>query len=530
MNKLFTRTISAALLIAATAVTATAQTEEFTVGTGDATRSTSPVNMYNWDRVSQSQVIYPADKLTAIEGKTISALKFFMQPAISKDYAGADIEVYMGTVEESSFADPYAFTATDKLVKVYSGTESFTKGAAEWNLKLSTPFKYAGGNLALLISNAKGKYLRVYFRGDLTDNVQSINKGSSSIGGEKFLPLTTFVCGEASGPGAALSTDAVTFPMAVAGDGATVRTVRLTNTGTTTLSGPVTLSGSDAFSVSPAEIADLQPGESAELSFTFAPTEGGSFTAEASVALGETLNFTVTLSGNAYTVPTGTRTVFNATNFNTALPQGWTPYALELTTAGDFSAATTEYTEFPSTARFESRTLAQSPMILWNHGNPMPYTDQYQRYFYLVSPASQGKLWLRAIASESAAVGSFVQAFAATETADGLSIGNELEIAWDEALNNTSWATGTVTVPTGTRVALLMKYAGLSVAVDNTTDGVDNIAADNGQENADGSFILYDLSGKAVRSGADAKCALDGMKPGFYILRSGNTTRKMVVR
>ena len=103
-------------------------------------------------------------------------------------------------------------------MKVYSGTESFSKDAAEWNLKFTTPYKYTGGNLALFISNAKGKYLRVYFRGDITDNVQSLYKTHGSASGETFLPLTTFVCGEASGPGASVSDEAIAFPMAVVGD------------------------------------------------------------------------------------------------------------------------------------------------------------------------------------------------------------------------------------------------------------------------------------------------------------------------
>ena len=117
MKKIFTRFLTVALLAAATTLSASAQTEEITVGTGESTKSTSPVNMYNWDRVGQSQVIYPADKLTALEGKTISALKFYMQPAIARDFAGTAIEFYVGTVDESSFAEPYTFTATDKLVK-----------------------------------------------------------------------------------------------------------------------------------------------------------------------------------------------------------------------------------------------------------------------------------------------------------------------------------------------------------------------------------------------------------------------------
>ena len=63
MKKIFTRFLTVALLAAATTLSASAQTEEITVGTGESTKSTSPVNMYNWDRVGQSQVIYPADKL-----------------------------------------------------------------------------------------------------------------------------------------------------------------------------------------------------------------------------------------------------------------------------------------------------------------------------------------------------------------------------------------------------------------------------------------------------------------------------------
>lgn len=47
MKKIFTRFLTVALLAAATTLSASAQTEEITVGTGESTKSTSPVNMYN---------------------------------------------------------------------------------------------------------------------------------------------------------------------------------------------------------------------------------------------------------------------------------------------------------------------------------------------------------------------------------------------------------------------------------------------------------------------------------------------------
>ena len=61
------------------------------------------------------------------------------------------------------------------------------------------------------------------------------------------------------------------------------------------------------------------------------------------MSLGDAGDFDIALSGNAYSVPTGDRTVFNASNFNSALPEGWEAFALEVTTSGNFSAETKDY-------------------------------------------------------------------------------------------------------------------------------------------------------------------------------------------
>lgn len=497
---------------------------EITVGTGDATDSTSPVNMYNWDRVGQSEVIYPADILTELIGKTVTAVKFYMQPAMSKDFAGANIKVYVGTTERESFTDSNNFTPTEDLIMVYNGNQSFTKGDTEWTIKFSTPFTYNGGNLSLRIDNEKGKYNRVYFRGDNTDKIQSVNK-SNSISSKNFLPLSTFICGEASGPGASLSGTSLSFPITVVGDtDAKVQSIRVNNTGSTDLSGNVTIEGSDAFTVSPDQITALKPGESVQLNFTFNPTEAGDFSAEATVSLGDAGSYAIKLSGSAYAVPNGVSSVFSASDYDTAMPEGWTGYALELTTAGDFSASTTDYSEFPTTARFESRTLAGSPMILWNHGNPMPSSDLYQRYYYLVSPASQGHMWFRAIASEAAAVGPFIKAYAVTpgSRAEGeYTIGDEINITWDEPLNNTSWATASFDVPAGTQVAFFMKYAGLSTFVNTNSSAITDITTDSAIEDSNAPVEYYNLQGMRITNPCPGQ---------LLIRRQGRNVTKIVVR
>lgn len=509
--------ISLSLTFGLCALGAAAQTETVTVCDGTATNCNVPVYMYDWDRTSQSETIYPATELTELKGKTVEGLTFYIDPVMAKDMKPTTLRVLIGEVEDADFGamEDWAYTDPTSLIEVFNDNVSLTKGDSKWTVEFKTPYTYRGGNLAIMYLNSNGtSYNRTYFVGKETTGFQAL-RGTAPIGGANFLPKTTFICGASAEYSAALSTTDAAFPMTVVGETATLP-VRVSNLGTAALSGTVSIEGDDVFSVQPAEITDLQPGEYAEIVLSFNAREGGDFAATATVALGEAGNFTIAMTGSAYEIPEGTRTFFSGTDYAASMPEGWAAYARELNTHGDFIAETADYSEFPTTSRFESKTVAASPAILWNHGNPMPYTDQYSRYYYLVSPVSQGKIWVRAMVTELPGVFPFIRAFVAFERNGGFDLGREIELDWASDLNNTSWSTAEAEGLEGVRVAFFMKYAGLSVFVDSADAAVSEIET----VPEDTEAVLYDLNGRVVRTPA----------PGLYIRRTGSRAEKVIIR
>lgn len=511
--------ISLSLTFGLCALGATAESETVTVCDGTDTNLFAPSYMYNWDGAYQTETIYPADELTDLKGKTVEALTFYMNTPLPKNMTAANMRVLIGEVEQSNFGPMGSWAYTDQadLIEVYNAKVTLASGDSEWNIEFKTPYKYNGGNLAIMYINSPGGgYNRTQWVGKNTaDTDFQALAGTATLDCANFLPKTTFTCGTAAEYSAALSVTEAAFPLTVAGETSSM-TVRVNNTGSAALSGTVSIEGDEAFTVEPAEIRDLGAGEYTELVFTFAPEQPGDFAATATVSLGEAGDHTVALTGNAYEIPEGTRTFFTGTDYANALPDGWTAWAREMNTFGDPVDQTTDYSQFPTTSRFESNTVVASPAIFWNHGNPMPYTDQYSRYFYLVSPVSQGKIWVRAITTEGPAVYPFFRAFVATESEGALYLGREIVLNWAADLNNTAWTTAEAEGVAGLRVAFFMKYAGLSVFVDTATDAVSEIEA----VPEDAEAVLYDLNGRVVRTPA----------PGLYIRRTGSRAEKVIIR
>ena len=116
-----------------------------TVGDETATSSNAPIRSGSG---SQSEFVYPASMLTALNGKTLTSVKFYASTTTAS-YTN-NVTVYMqevaGTTESTSAWLYDQSTAT----KVYEGT-TLAVADGEMVITFSTPYEYAGGNLCFNI-------------------------------------------------------------------------------------------------------------------------------------------------------------------------------------------------------------------------------------------------------------------------------------------------------------------------------------------------------------------------------------------
>ncbi|MCR5037612.1 MAG: choice-of-anchor J domain-containing protein [Bacteroidales bacterium] len=118
-------------------------TNALTVTVGNETTTSSNAPIRNGSG-TQSEFVYPANMLTALNGKTLTSVKFYASTT-SASYTN-NVTVYMqevaGTTESTSAWLYNQSTAT----KVYEGT-ALAVADGELLITFSTPYEYAGGNL-----------------------------------------------------------------------------------------------------------------------------------------------------------------------------------------------------------------------------------------------------------------------------------------------------------------------------------------------------------------------------------------------
>lgn len=516
MKKLYTLLLSASLAASA------AQAETLSVF-GDATGTSTylPLNIYYCSNNIHTQMIYPASELESLKGKVIEKLTFTVTRVGASVWNSSQVNVKMGTTSQSVYSgtsyieEGLVDAATVKNISwATSLTAPFT-----WEITLDNPFTYTGDNLVLDFTNVKGTGPRNWtFKGATQTTVTSLSM-TGSARQEKFLPTMDIEYSEAAGSSASLSAGDVTFPMQFVGNAATTM-LRVTNTGTSELSGKVE-STDAAFSVSPSVIEALAAGESAELSVTFDPTEAGNFTGALNVELGEAGMLTVNLSGMAVDGPADVRVLFNEQGYQTTLPAGWTGLAIETFTAnGELSDMTTDYGAFGSNYQFESARVANQSCLLWNHANPVSFSDVYTRAYYILSPVVGGDFTLGGILCDSPATGAYIKAYVATRDAETgeYTLGEELPLTWDRELSQDAWSTATGSAPSLTYVAFQLKYAGVGYfASEANTDGISNVACE-----ADNNRVeYYTIQGLRVNAPT---------APGLYIRRTSTGATKILVR
>lgn len=479
-----------------------------------------PVYVYYTSNEVRSQMIYPASMLTSIKGKVIDKVSFTLIQAGTL-WKSPKITLRMGTTEQTEYTEATYIEKglTEVGTVAVEGLSSTTEVPYTWEITLSKPFIYTGDNLLLDFTNEKGTGNgRTWnFAAEAQTTATGLSKGGS-VQLVKALPKIAIEYSDAQQSSAAVSESDVTFPLTFIGEKSQA-TIKLTNTGTETLSGTVTVEG-DGFTSTLANVEALAAEESKDITLQFAPETAGDCKGKLTIALTGIDPITVNLAGMAVDGPEPVRTVFNGRDYELYVPAGWNAYAEEyLTEGGEFSAGSTEYNDFGTTLRFESETINGQDALLWNHANPMPYSDIYTRYYYLVSPMAGGRMVLGATLNDVAATGAFVKAFAANynESTHLFEIGDEIVLTWDNPLAQGTWSIGEGTAPGGVQIALLLKYAAVNFfAADNQT-GIAAVGADD--ENAPVEY--YNLQGVRMKG---------QLAPGLYIRLKGKTADKVIVK
>ena len=269
-----------------------AETLTVAEGTDGASATTNPrVPLYDYcydTPGTTSRMIYPADMLNSMSGKTITKITFYFDNRLA--FGGGTLSVRMGEVSTT-----IAKNATSGLTEVWSGSIPASGSTLEFEFE---GFEYNGGNLAIeTYVVSKGSYTNgSTFQGIVASEGASFcNKMYDTEFG--FLPKVTFeYFGETAPYAAKVTPSSLAFGKLNTGESNTLN-VTLTNKGenvfTPSLSG---LAIPFSTTYTPAELAS---GESVEIPITYAPSEAGSFSETMTINCGEAGTFEVSLSGTA---------------------------------------------------------------------------------------------------------------------------------------------------------------------------------------------------------------------------------------
>ena len=203
----------------------------------DGTNSNDYVPVYgNWaDAYLKSEFVIPAADLAAMEGSSITALKFYLKSAPSKQWTGT-FQVFLKEVENTTMS---AFSGTEDATIVYEG--KFNVASNELPITFANTYDYNGGNLLVGVYQIEyGVYAASSFYGvgqaynSAVNGYNSTSLTNISATGRAFIPKTTFTY-ESAADGPALKVqnykDGETLAFGMVNPGAT-QTLTLVNPGT----------------------------------------------------------------------------------------------------------------------------------------------------------------------------------------------------------------------------------------------------------------------------------------------------------
>jgi hypothetical protein len=192
MKKLLSIFVLAAVAFAAQAV-------DVTVFDGTDQNDCVPIRAtyYDYWDVYNVQFIYPAAELTALQGKEITSVKFYVANENGNVMNGGQMALYIGTTTQSSFSDfSTSFISDDAFTKV--AEISMVHGVPEIVFDFDEPWTYEGGNIVIYtVIDADGSVVGSEATNFLGEAVEAASAcGNWSVTAKDFIPKTTFTYGE----------------------------------------------------------------------------------------------------------------------------------------------------------------------------------------------------------------------------------------------------------------------------------------------------------------------------------------------
>lgn len=146
------------------------------IGTVESDDSHTPFYLYN--EQNESEILYPASKLTSLKkGDKIGKITFRAKAKYSLDYN--DVKVWMQNTDDETVATPFEAVSTDDMTQVFDGKLAFK--SADGNkgdvfgdyivIELSTPFIYDGKGLRLHLT----QHLTGYGKSGINFEVENDN-------------------------------------------------------------------------------------------------------------------------------------------------------------------------------------------------------------------------------------------------------------------------------------------------------------------------------------------------------------------
>ena len=161
-----------------------------TVHNGLTTNKYVPIYGFYVDYSVKSEFVMPAAELSAMNGKDIYKLSFYLKQKASGSWGNARFQVFLKEVDFTSFSST-TFNGNDGATIVYEGALDGTQNVM--NIEFTTPYKYHGGNLLVGIYQSKnGNFSSVSFYGETVTGASLSKYGYYDTIKHDFLPKTTF--------------------------------------------------------------------------------------------------------------------------------------------------------------------------------------------------------------------------------------------------------------------------------------------------------------------------------------------------
>ncbi|MBR5101903.1 MAG: choice-of-anchor D domain-containing protein [Muribaculaceae bacterium] len=166
---------------------------EITVCEGSEINNYIPIyGMYYDTQNTQSQFIYPASKLTALQGRAITSVKFFHRGNLPLE--GGQLQVSVKETEQTIFERETAVAKPNEITDMTAvAAVTLSKNTSELEIIFSEPFAYNGGNLAFeTLVLSKGNYATTAFLGENQTVDCAFNTYNTTSGLFQFLPMIEF--------------------------------------------------------------------------------------------------------------------------------------------------------------------------------------------------------------------------------------------------------------------------------------------------------------------------------------------------